>query len=240
MDGPLPPGAFVAGRSGRVSTPVASSMVCTLSLPALGGNRNVWVGVFGDESAADSGDESVSRGGGGGLYVLVDGVRLGSVEATEDSPSPLPEPAALWMPKLGGMTVGDLTKVAWLDVLETLDLSSFLDVEPDTQELRDLGRSSLASSLTDKGVPDRRLLFCEAKSVSGGVGGRLLAAEDALLEEVELFRVSPADCDRFMSVLPRSVGSGVKGSERRAAGAGIEMSSLLWTNSLLWALLKVG
>jgi hypothetical protein len=131
-----------------------------------------------------------------------------------------------------------MTKVAWLDAFETLDLDSCLEVDLETQEPLDEGRVSGASaSFTDTGVSD--LFLWPDRSVSGGDGGR--SSWRASWRAVEVLRVAggeSADLERLISLPPRSVVSGVSGSDRRAPGE--ETSSLLWRASLLCALLNDG
>lgn len=133
---------------------------------------------------------------------------------------------------------GLMTKVAWLDVFEILDLDSCLDVDLDTHEPLDEGLvSGPSASFTDTGVSG--LFFCAERSVSGGEGG--LSSWRGSCLAVEVLRAAggeSADLDRFISLAPRSVVSGVSGSVRRAAGG--ETSSLLWRASLLCALLNDG
>ena len=134
------------------------------------------MGVFGDESATDSGEESTSSGG-GGLATLPDALRLGRTEvAAESTVEALVTsdgaPFAL-SPRAGGC-VGRMN-VRWLDArLDAIEIFDFpaLDVDLETyEESLELGLSSpcRSSSLTDAGVPD--LFFCPDKSVSGGEGG---------------------------------------------------------------------
>jgi hypothetical protein len=90
--------------------------------------------------------------------------------------------------------------------------------------------------LTDTGLSG---LFFADRSVSGGDGG--LSSWRASARAVEFFRAAggeSADLDRLISLPPRSVASGVSGSARRAEGD--ETSSLLWSASLLCALLNDG
>ena len=133
---------------------------------------------------------------------------------------------------------GRMTKVAWLDAFESLDLGSCLDVDLDTQELLDEGLvSGVSASFTDPGVSG--LFLWPDKSVSGGDGGR--SSWRVSWCAVGDFRVAggdPTDLERRISLPPRSVVSGVSGSERRAPGE--ETSSLLWRASLLCALLNDG
>jgi hypothetical protein len=131
-----------------------------------------------------------------------------------------------------------MTKVAWLDDLETLDLDSCLEVDLETNEPLDEGLvSGSSASFTDAGVPG--LFFCADRSVSGGDGG--LSSWRDSFRAVEALRVmggESADLDRLISLPPRSVVSGVRGSIRLAPD--VERSSLLWRASLLCALLKDG
>jgi hypothetical protein len=125
-----------------------------------------------------------------------------------------------------------MTKVAWLDDLETLDLDSCLGVDLETNEPLDEGLvSGSSASFTDAGVPG--LFFCADRSVSGGDGG--LSSWRDSIRAVEALRVmggESADLDRLISLPPRSVVSGVSGSIRLAPGDE--------TSSLLCALLKDG
>jgi hypothetical protein len=73
--------------------------------------------------------------------------------------------------------------------------------------------------------------------VSGGLGGRSSLRISLLEDEAVLLGGESADLDLFISV-PRSVGSGVGGSVRRDVG--VQISSLLCTNSLLYALSNAG
>lgn len=137
----------------------------------------------------------------------------------------------------GGLNAGDLTNVAWLDVLDLVDIldrSSALEVGLELVDIRDRG---LSSSFPRKELAAPLLL--SSRLVSGGLGGR------SLLREAVLF-VDPksADLDRFSSSTPISVASGVGGlvPVRGAAAEVVERSSLLieLTASLLCALLKLG
>lgn len=133
---------------------------------------------------------------------------------------------------------GRMTKVAWLDALESLDLDSCLEVDLETHDVRDGGLWSEPSpSFTDAG--DSGLFFCADRSVSGGDGGLSSLRESCRV--VDSFRAAEgesADFDRLISLPPTSVASGVRGSVLREAVPAT--SSLLWRNSLLCALLKDG
>lgn len=97
--------------------------------------------------------------------------------------------------------------VAWLEALDSLDFSSFLELDRDIPDVLDFGLSSSLNLKLDDLV---RLFFSSDRSVSGGLGGRSSFCA--------FFRVpgSPADLDLLRSLEPRSVGSGVRGSARRA------------------------
>jgi len=159
-----------------------------------GGNCGVWVGVFGEESCSDSGDRSTSIGS--GLMVPPEAFRcVGAVvsEATSVAPSLIAESPSWADSANGDLKVGDLMYVAWLDVLdliEILDLSSARDVDRETNDVLDLGRSSLRCSLlldlAEAGVPERCSLGPE-RFVSGGLGGRS-SGRALLLRDDEDFR----------------------------------------------------
>lgn len=138
------------------------------------------------------------------------------------------------------LIAGDCTKVAWLDVLDledSFDRSSVLEVGLELVDMRDRGLSSSFPRSKELAAPR----FFSSRLVSGGLGGR----RSVLREEVVFF-VDPksADLDRFSSSTPMSVASGVGGPVpvRGAAAEVVERSSLLnvLTASLLCALLKLG
>ncbi len=144
-------------------------------------------------------------------------------------------------PPRGTLTegAGRMTNVAWLDVFEILDLDSCLDVDLETHDPLDEGLvSGRSASFTETGVSG--LCFWADRSVSGGDGGRS-SWRGSSCRVAGVLRAAggeSADLDRLISLLPRSVASGVSGSVRRPAGA--ERSSLLWSASLLCALLNDG
>lgn len=200
-------------------------MLC-FSSRNIGGGGNwgvVFVGVFGeDESCADSGESSTTSTGSGGRSVCPDAVLLEAF----DLPAVL-EPRALPMVSSspgsgqGALNPGDLTNVAWLDVLdfeESFERSSVLEVGLELAAVRERG---LLSSVSRN---EPALVLFSSRLVSGGLGGRSLLREDALLA------VKSADRDRFISSAPMSVASGVGGLvpvRRPAADAAEETSSLL-------------
>lgn len=203
----------------------------------------MWVGVLGETSIADSGEESAASLGHG---LAAEKLRLGRAVAAEPGSmveavaSVTSDFATLEPSPRGALTegAGRMTKVAWLDAFEILDLDSCLDVDLETHEPLDEGLvSGRSASLTDTGVSG--LFFWADRSVSGGDGG--LSSWRGSCRAVEVLRAAggeSADLDRFISLLPRSVVSGVSGSVRREAG--VETSSLLWSASLLCALLNDG
>lgn len=197
-------------------------------------------GVLGETSTTDSGEESAVSVGAG---LVMDTLRLGRVVAVEPGSmvdaSVTSDLGALESPPREDLSEGAclMTKVAWLDALETLDLDSCLDVDLETHEPLEEGLVSGSSSFADTGVSG--LFFCADRSVSGGDGG--LSSWRASCRAVEDLRVAggeSTDLDRFISLPPRSVVSGVSGSCLLAPGD--ETSSLLWSASLLCGLLNDG
>lgn len=137
----------------------------------------------------------------------------------------------------GGLNAGDLTNVAWLDVFDLEDIlerSSVREVGLELADMRDRGLSSSVPRI-ELAAP----FLLSSRLVSGGLGGRSVLREEALLVDPK-----SADLDRFNSSTPMSVASGVGGSVpvRRADAEVVETSSLLprLTASLLCALLKLG
>lgn len=98
--------------------------------------------------------------------------------------------------------------VAWLEALDSFDLSSRFELARETPEVLDLGLSDpdSCSSLSFEAEVLLRLFFSSDTSVSGGLGGRspfwglFLLVEHSV--DLDLFRLSD----------PRSVASGVRGS----------------------------
>jgi hypothetical protein len=205
-----------------------------------GGNCGVCVGVLGDESWADSGDEYVSKGGGllaessGCACFGATDVRLESPdEAFASRPSPIGCDSPPSVVGFGNFSLGDFRAVLAfeaLDFVDTLDLTSF--VRPN-QEFLDTGLGSISLSSCSF---DFRLgvafLSCE-NSVSGGLGG-LASLVTFPLRGVIL----STDFDRNFSSDPTSVDSGVYRFGLFLNG--VPKSSLLTTASLLCALLKLG
>jgi hypothetical protein len=119
-----------------------------------GGTKvGVWVGVRGDESCAEPGEESVSKAGGRGLESALDSF-LGATDVTfESTPDPIPESRTrLSSDKpLSMLTFGDLIVLAFecLEFTEIFDLrsSSFpiLDVR-EKKDVCELGLISVSSS----------------------------------------------------------------------------------------------
>lgn len=138
------------------------------------------------------------------------------------------------------VNVWDCVSVASLDTLETLesfDLASDRDLDIRFELLESDRSGAWSPSFTDTGVPDLLLLESD-RSVSGGLGGRSSFSFRDSFRREEDFRGAEresTDFDRLLSLLPRSVPSGVSGSVRVE-----EISSLLYMRSLLWTLLKVG
>lgn len=195
------------------------------------------MGVFGEEESwADSGESSTTSMGLGGRKVCPDADRLDAPDlAAFRGPRSLPtvSSSAGWA---YGALNADFTKVAWLDDLDFMDifdLSSVLEVGLETVDKRERGLSS--------GFPRSELVpvFLSSKLVSGGLGGRSLFCEAALLTDPK-----STDLDRLISSAPMSVASGVGGPVpvRRSVAEVEETSSLLPepTASLLCALLKLG
>jgi len=207
--------------NGRFSSPIPG-----------GGNCGVCVGVFGDESGADSGELSTSIGGG-----LPDVLRLAVAVEGGTEVAVVVDSAAI----VEALTVDASTVESSLGTLETfdalLDLASDFDLDI-REEFLELGRpsSKRSPSFTDAGVPD--LLFAD-RSVSGGLGGLSSFRDsfrDSFRETEEVLRVEvgeSADFDRFISLPARSVASGVYGSVRRAPELDRVRSSLLCKDTLL-------
>lgn len=137
-----------------------------------GGNTGVCVGVRGDESCAEAGDEPVSRKGGSGPS------RLGATEVTFESPDPMPESrtrSSVDAPTLC-LNVGDLIAVLafdeffdLVDSLERSSLSFFGDLTPD---VREFGRGVSSSAVSSCTLLIRfGVAFLCDTSVSGGLGG---------------------------------------------------------------------
>jgi hypothetical protein len=125
------------------------------------------------------------------------------------------------------LDVGGLTKVAWLDTLDlvdSLDLSSWRELDRSRPDALDLGNSEPSSRNFGLEFLLGRF-FSLDKSVSGGLGGRASLREDFSLSFDPL-----ADVDRLLFSEPKSVASGVSGSAWRAE---VPKSSRLWTASLL-------
>ncbi len=115
------------------------------------------VGVLGETSIADSGEESAGSLGQG---CATEALRRGRAVAAEPgsmvegfvisdlaSREPSPRLAVL------AEGAGRITKVAWLEALEILDLDSCFDVERETHEPRDEGLvSGTSASLTEVGL----------------------------------------------------------------------------------------
>jgi hypothetical protein len=208
-----------------------------LSTDAGGGaNWGVWVGVLGDESWADSGEESVSNGG--GCFTGTSWFFLGATDVTlESTPEPIPESRIRTSSEEYSPFLGDLMAVLVRDPFDfddTFDdlssLFSFFDVDLLKEEFLELGlpcssRSSWSFDIRE-GVP----FLCWETSVSGGLGGR---PSLVVCWGVEC----SADFDLAFSSVPTSVDSGVIGL---ACFADNLTSSLLLTASLLCALLKDG
>lgn len=164
------------------------------------------VGVFGDEeSCADSGESSRISLESGGRSVCPDTDRLVARLILDAGRGPR---SLLVVPSSGTSTYGvlnavDLTKVAWLEVLdfvESLDLSSVADDGLGVVDKRDRDPSSPFTR--DELAP--RLL--PSRLVSGGLGGRSVLCEGVFFTESK-----SADLDRLISSLPMSVASGVGG-----------------------------
>ena len=167
-----------------------------------GGYCGVWVGVLGDESLADSGDEYVSKFGGGCF--------LGATDVRFESPDPtsaLSSTLKLLLDSFSGTFRGVFNAVLALeafDLVDSVDFSSLsLFILLDC-EVRELGlRSSSSSSC----IFDMRLgvaFLCCERSVSGGLGG--LPSLVTLAARGVTFS---ADLDRGFSSVPISVESGV-------------------------------
>ena len=118
----------------------------------------MWVGVLGETSIADSGEESAASLGHG---LAAEKLRLGRAVAAEPGSiveavaSVTSDFATLEPSPRGALTegAGRMTKVAWLDAFEILDLDSCLDVDLETHEPLDEGLvSGRSASLTDTGV----------------------------------------------------------------------------------------
>jgi hypothetical protein len=187
------------------------------------GNWGAWVGVFGEESWALEGDDSVSIGS-GPLRLRCEDERRLECRDSERSFS-----SVRW---------AALTYVAWLDVPDLrliLDPSSAREADLDKPEDLDFDRTG-SSSLSLSVV-----LFMPVKSVSGGVGGRWSltgscgVSDRSAAGEADLRRSDSADLSRGLSV-DESAGSGVFILEP----CKLPRSSRLATASLLCALLKVG
>lgn len=196
------------------------------------------MGVFGEEESwADSGESSTTSMGLGGRKVCPDADRLDAPDlAAVRGPRSLPRVSSSAVWTYGALNAGDFTKVAWLDDLDfmdTFDLSSVLEVGLETADKRDRGLSSV--------FPRNELVpvLLSSRFVSGGLGGRSVFREDALLTDPK-----STDLDRLISSAPMSVDSGVGGPVpvRRPFAEVEETSSLLPepTASLLCALLKLG
>jgi hypothetical protein len=120
-----------------------------------------WVGVLGETSIADSGEESAASVGHG---LATEMLRLGSAVAAEPGStveavlSVISEFAILEPSPRGSLIegAGRMTNVAWLEVLEILDLDSCLDVDLETHDPLEEGLvsgvSTAGASLTDPGV----------------------------------------------------------------------------------------
>jgi hypothetical protein len=108
------------------------------------------VGVLGDESCADAGEESVSNVG--GLWPVLSAEScFGATDVTFDpTTEPIPE-SRIWLSSvtpLLSLTLGDLIVLALepLDLTETLDLSSLsLEILPN-HEFLELGLASASAS----------------------------------------------------------------------------------------------
>lgn len=191
-------------------------------------------GVRGDESVAVEGEEPAigggTLGGGGGRLGRTEVAEELTVEASVTSDATV---AALARCSRGGGCDGRIN-VRWLDARDILDLDSSFDVDLEIwdaegwEEPLEPGRSSCSSSLTDTGVSARGVsarFFCAERSVSGGDGG--LSSFGVPFRETDAFLEvfgESADLDLRISLAPRSVVSGVRGSVRRG---GAEISSLL-------------
>lgn len=199
-----------------------------ISAAESGGNCGVCVGVLGDESCAESGEEEVSRTGGWPL--------LGATDVAFESPRDLVFPCSSSAAKPSSLVFDVLTVVLIfepLDFTDTLDLSSFsFFVLPDSEFL-ELIRDSVSSSSCNFDMRLGVAFFCWENSVSGGLGGLPSFAAFAAATGVTL----STNFDLCFSE-PRSVDSGVYGSALSFTGD--PKSSLLFTASLLCALLKLG
>ena len=113
------------------------------------GNCGVCVGVLGDESSAESGDEEIdNRRGASGSS----GVFLGATEVTFESPDPILASGAnsafafKFQEAFSGGTLGDLRAVLAFELLDTLDLSSCSFFALPNHEFLELGLASSSSS----------------------------------------------------------------------------------------------
>ena len=147
-----------------------------------GGNCGVWVGVRGDESCAESGDESVSKTGGrfevtsGSLFSWS---RFGATDVTfESTPDPMPESRTRRSSAeaLSSFILGDLIVLAFelFDFIDTFDRVSLIWSFPAILPNHELLDTDLASASTSSWTFDMRLVLCFLcceMSVSGGLGG---------------------------------------------------------------------
>jgi hypothetical protein len=134
-----------------------------------GGNPGVWVGVLGDESCAETGEESVSD---------ACGLPGASAESRSDAPGvrfesitePMPESRFSLVKPLMSLDFGDLMVLAF----EPLDLTEIFEslVVLPNHELLELGLASASTSSWTFVIWVGVSFRCCENSVSGGLGGR--------------------------------------------------------------------
>jgi hypothetical protein len=156
---------------------------------SVGGNVGVCVGVRGDESWAEAGDESVSTTGRASC-----GSFFGVTDVTVDAPESTRSVSVT--DSTVGLFVAGIAVLAldFCDLTDSFEPSfSFDRLMDDDLELGLDSDSSCTFAIRD-GV----LFCCCENSVSGGLGGRAFTG-----------RVKSADADLFLSSAPISVDSGV-------------------------------
>lgn len=162
------------------------------------------MGVLGDESCAESGDESDPSSGGR----ILEGLGCSLLAATdvtfESAPDPMPESrSTLFEASFSLFVLLIVLAFEPLDFVDIFDLSSLsLEVFPD-HEFLELERDSISSSSCSFDMRLGVAFLCCENSVSGGLGGL-----PSLVSFVDLEKLS-VDLDFVRPSEPRSVGSGV-------------------------------